>query len=221
MRSARGATKRILAVLRDSHPNWVSIEDIARSAHIADWARRIRELRAVGWQIEYRYSPKSYRLVSLSRSERSVQGAALGAKQRYRILARDHSTCRRCGRTIDDGIKLVVDHILPREWGGSNDDSNLWTLCEECNLGKKAWQSDVDAQTMTALLKEPSGRKRLRRFFEMRPNQLITKEELQIVAGIGDYARRIRELRQEEGMKIMSHLDDKTLKSGEYRYVPG
>jgi hypothetical protein len=113
-----------------------------------------------------------------------------------------------------------VDHIVPREWGGSNEDRNLWTLCEECNLGKKAWQSDVDAKTMAAVLREPSGRRRLRRFFEIRANQTVTKEELQIVAGIGEYARRIRELRQSEGMRIVSHLEDETLRSGEYRYIP-
>jgi hypothetical protein len=117
-------------------------------------------------------------------------------------------------------VKLVVDHIIPREWGGSNDDTNLWTLCEPCNLGKKAWQSDIDAGTMTKILQEPSGRGRLRRFFEVRAGQIVTKEELQIVAGIADYARRIRELRQESHFNILSHYEDTQLKPGQYRYIP-
>lgn len=114
----------------------------------------------------------------------------------------------------------MVDHIMPRAWGGTNDDSNLWTLCDECNLGKKAWQSDVDAKAMKLVLEESSGRSRLRAYFRLRPNQIVTKGELEIVAGITDYQRRIRELRQDEGMHIVSHLEDNGLRSGDYRFDP-
>jgi HNH endonuclease len=146
--------------------------------------------------------------------------AGITFKTRYRIITRDHSKCRRCGATVADGARLVVDHIIPRDWGGSNEDTNLWTLCEQCNLGKQAWQSDIDAATMATILKEPSGRSRLRRFFELRVGQMVTKEELQIVAGITDYARRIRELRQEDHLNILSHYEDAQLKPGQYRYIP-
>lgn len=114
----------------------------------------------------------------------------------------------------------MVDHITPRDWGGPTEDSNLWTLCEECNLGKKAWQSDVDAKTMRSILEQKSGRARLRQYLKLRPNQVITKDELQIIAGITEYQRRLRELRQEEGMRIISNLEDPSLKSGYYRYEP-
>lgn len=114
----------------------------------------------------------------------------------------------------------MVDHITPRAWGGLTEDSNLWTLCEECNLGKKAWESDVDAKTMRSVLEEKSGRARLRRYLRLRPNQVITKAELQIIAGITEYQRRLRELRQEEGMRIISNLEDSSLKPGDYRFEP-
>jgi len=56
--------------------------------------------------------------------------------QRFRILRRDGYRCQLCGRSQVDGVKLHVDHKLARVNGGSNDDENLWTLCEGCNLGK-------------------------------------------------------------------------------------
>lgn len=110
--------------------------------------------------------------------------------------------------------------MIPRDWAGSNDDGNLWTLCEQCNLGKKAWQSDVDAEAMKTVLSQPSARAKLREYFLLRPNQVLTKDELQIVAGITDYQRRIRELRQEEGMDIRSNYEDSELRAGEYRFIP-
>lgn len=196
------------------------LDELQQVAEIGDWPRRVRELRSVGWDIEYLTSARAYRLRSKDQNARHIQTGGIGLKQRYRVITRDHSKCRRCGAAVEDGVKLVVDHIIPRDWGGGNDDTNLWTLCEPCNLGKKAWQSDIDAGTMTKVLQEPSGRGRLRRFFEVRAGQIVTKEELQIVAGIADYARRIRELRQEGRFNILSHYEDSKLKPGQYRYIP-
>ena len=62
--------------------------------------------------------------------------------QRQRILRRDNFTCQLCGvrgpgaRPNPGDAVLKVDHRLPFSKGGTDDDSNLWTLCEECNYGK-------------------------------------------------------------------------------------
>ena len=56
---------------------------------------------------------------------------------RYDILHRDNFKCCICGRTAkEDGVKLHIDHIIPVSKGGTNDVSNLRTLCQDCNLGK-------------------------------------------------------------------------------------
>jgi hypothetical protein len=55
--------------------------------------------------------------------------------KRWRVFARDGFKCR-CGRSAVDGTTLHVDHVQPRSRGGSNDITNLQTLCWECNLGK-------------------------------------------------------------------------------------
>jgi 5-methylcytosine-specific restriction endonuclease McrA len=56
---------------------------------------------------------------------------------RYQIFERDNFRCRRCGRGADDGVKLQIDHIVAVVDGGSKESTNLWTLCLDCNYGKR------------------------------------------------------------------------------------
>lgn len=57
---------------------------------------------------------------------------------RYQILRRDGGKCVLCGRSVADGIKLHVDHIIPLSVCPERryDPENLQTLCNECNIGK-------------------------------------------------------------------------------------
>jgi len=57
-------------------------------------------------------------------------------KLRDKIFRRDNFKCVYCGRGKSDGVKLHVDHIIPVSKGGSSNEDNLQTLCEECNFGK-------------------------------------------------------------------------------------
>ena len=61
-----------------------------------------------------------------------------------------------------------------------------------------------------------SAREKLRAFFEANVGKVITTKRLRKVGGISEYARRIRELRDIEGMQIRSHIDRHDLKPGEY-----
>lgn len=55
----------------------------------------------------------------------------------WSVLARDNWRCCSCGRTAkEDGVTLEVDHIIPRSKGGTDEMSNLQTLCKKCNIGK-------------------------------------------------------------------------------------
>src|SRR5271157_1169667 len=56
---------------------------------------------------------------------------------RFDVLRRDGHKCQCCGATAADE-KLVVDHIKPWARGGETVMSNLQTLCEPCNSGKRA-----------------------------------------------------------------------------------
>ena len=52
-------------------------------------------------------------------------------KIRQRIVMRDGGVCQMCGMEGDS-----VDHIVPRQAGGGDEDFNLQLLCRSCNSGK-------------------------------------------------------------------------------------
>lgn len=61
-----------------------------------------------------------------------------------------------------------------------------------------------------------SARKRIGDFLKANVGKTVTKEQLSEVAGISEWARRVRELRDEYGWKILSHHDRSSLRPGEY-----
>ena len=60
----------------------------------------------------------------------------LTAGLRWLILKRDNYRCVLCGKGSEDNVKLEVDHIIPVSEWGRTEESNLRTLCRECNRGK-------------------------------------------------------------------------------------
>ena len=95
--------------------------------------RAIRKLHQEGTLIKikkgvYKYDPECIKKnVLLDFSE----------KQKEKILEKDGYKCVVCGRGKEDGVELVVDHIKPKDKGGTNDINNGQTLCMEHNLLKK------------------------------------------------------------------------------------
>ncbi|MCP9471534.1 MAG: HNH endonuclease [Nitrospira sp.] len=59
-------------------------------------------------------------------------------------------------------------------------------------------------------------RDRIRDFFIANVGKVVTTQKIRSVGGISEYARRIRELRDEEGYQIKSHVDRADLKPGQY-----
>lgn len=62
---------------------------------------------------------------------------SISKKARFEIFKRDGFTCQYCG-AHPPGVLLHIDHIHPVAKGGTNEDENLITSCEPCNLGKGA-----------------------------------------------------------------------------------
>lgn len=77
--------------------------------------------------VSFKENPKLF-----AKQQRQLMTPAL----RYKILKRDNFHCCDCGRGVEDGVKLNVDHILPIKKGGKTEEKNLQTLCWDCNIGK-------------------------------------------------------------------------------------
>ena len=65
---------------------------------------------------------------------------------RYEVLKRARFRCELCGISADEKA-LEVDHILPKNHGGSDDISNFQALCYSCNAMKRD-RDDTDFREM-------------------------------------------------------------------------
>jgi 5-methylcytosine-specific restriction endonuclease McrA len=61
-------------------------------------------------------------------------GHWIRTEKRHRIYERDGWRCVWC--TCDVRMWACLDHVLPRERGGSNHESNLVTSCVSCNAAR-------------------------------------------------------------------------------------
>lgn len=73
----------------------------------------------------------------LMQNQIKIERPKMSDSLRYDILKRDGFKCQICGASKTDGVKLHVDHIIPVSKGGKTIYSNLRTLCDRCNLGKR------------------------------------------------------------------------------------
>jgi 5-methylcytosine-specific restriction endonuclease McrA len=186
---------------RDDPPTKVEILD-----HLAELTgqthsqrdRRLRDLYPF-FRID-RTSERRPRYVLKSRKP-LADDKPLDRKTRAQVL--QPQRCAMCGKTpLEDGVKLVVDHKLPREWGGTNDLENLQPLCEDCNGGKKdhfrTYDQFVDEIRQAATYDEPQ-RRIGELFLAFGTDRWIRSDLLEIVASAKEYQedwqRRMRDLR--------------------------
>ncbi len=58
--------------------------------------------------------------------------------KRLAIYRRDDFRCVYCGADgLEAGFDLTLDHVTPRELGGTNEARNLVTACRSCNSAKR------------------------------------------------------------------------------------
>jgi hypothetical protein len=108
-----------------------------------------------------------------------------------------------CGRTtLEDGVRLQVDHKVPKDWGGSDALENLQPLCEECNRGKKNLFASFSghSEAIKAALSHQSVHVRIGELLKATAGEWVRSDIVDLVASPpGDYQedwqRRMRELR--------------------------
>lgn len=215
MITSMGAKQRLLSYFQEKVRIPLAKDDLAEVAAVHDWARVIRTLRQEGWDIEL-LMDGSYKLNSLEKGRGRIRGA-IDAKLRYEILQRDGSMCQRCGSTLDDGVKLMVDHKVPVDLNGETTAENLWVLCDTCNFGKKHWFNDGDSEVLKKIFNLKSGFQRIKYYFETYPDQVLDIASLKIISGIRDWERTLRSVREKEKMNIKYVAKD--AKTGKEGYI--
>ncbi len=98
-----------------------------------DTWRQIRKFHQEGKLIKvkkgiYRYEPDYIKEIELFDFPPDVK---------EKIFKRDNYQCVVCRRGIKEGVEICVDHIKPKDKGGTNTLDNGQTLCMEHNLMKK------------------------------------------------------------------------------------
>lgn len=150
-----------------SHPeivDWATQEYTKRTGKIyRDPDRGIRNLHQRGFLIKvskgvYRYDPDSV-------NERQLE--EFTPEQKKAILERDDYRCVVCGRGVNEGVELHIDHIKPRDFGGKAILENGQTLCSQHNFLKKNFkQTETGKRLFIRLydLAKKEGNKELVRF---------------------------------------------------------
>jgi hypothetical protein len=192
--------EQMLALLKE-HPEGLSEGEMRSALSLpseeqVQFGRRRRDLhyyyridkKRVGAKVVYIYRGPL---------ETPRDGTQIDSKTRALVLRLAHRRCGMCGRTIDKhGIALVIDHRVPRDWGGKTEPENLWAICEECNHGKKNLFSSVDTPAMRAAIQHDSVHVRIGELLKGAgigvpvPSYLID-----IVAEQDEWRKRLRELR--------------------------
>ena len=127
-------------------------------------------------------------------------GGVVSLRLRAQVLASQR--CAQCGQSPqDDGVKLVVDHKIPRSWGGATELANLQPLCEACNHGKRDYYRthDQDADRIRAAMAFAEPQRRIGELLRAFDGDWVRSDLLGIVASAQDYQedwqRRLRDLR--------------------------
>ena len=154
MTPRRGSKARIREFLRANVGRVVTSGQIREAAglHVTEWARRVRELRNdEGWTIvthndDGALKPGEYKLVSEPPPHDAYRFTRpISARVRAQVLERNGYTCQMCGAGAGDDddlnparkVRLHIGHVVDHSHGGSDELSNLRSLCSTCNQGAK------------------------------------------------------------------------------------
>jgi ATP adenylyltransferase len=106
-------------------------------------------------------------------SHRRKSAGYVPGTQRYEVLKRARYRCELCGVSAEHKA-LEVDHIIPRNKGGTDDTSNLQALCYSCNATKR----DRDDMDFRGIAVRYADRESNCLFCKIEPERVIAENEL-------------------------------------------
>ena len=106
-------------------------------------------------------------------SHRKKSSGYISGTLRYEVLKRAKFHCELCGISADEKA-LEVDHIVPRNSGGTDDLSNLQALCYSCNAMKR----DRDDTDFRQVAESYGDREDGCLFCEVSKQRIISENEL-------------------------------------------
>lgn len=106
-------------------------------------------------------------------SHRKKSSGYISGTIRYEVLKRAKFRCELCGISAEEKA-LEVDHIIPRNKGGSDDISNLQALCYSCNSMKR----DKDDTDFRKVAESYNDREEGCLFCEIEKDRIIVSNEL-------------------------------------------
>lgn len=148
MSKEKGSKQMILDYLLANVGKVIEKQELQEaSGWVAEWARRVRELRdEQGWPIlshkdRADLKPGQYILESIKRRPAFERG--ISKETRAYVLERNGFTCQSCGLAAGDldpfnpkrTIRLTMGHIIDKSKGGDDTVGNLRAICTNCNEG--------------------------------------------------------------------------------------
>jgi ATP adenylyltransferase len=106
-------------------------------------------------------------------SHRRKSAGYVPGTQRYEVLKRARYRCELCGVSAERKA-LEVDHIIPRNKGGTDDVSNFQALCYSCNATKR----DRDDMDFRGIAVRYADRESNCLFCKIEPERVIAENEL-------------------------------------------
>lgn len=101
---------------------------------------------------------------------------------RLAIYLRDGLACAWCGKGIEEGAALSLDHFRPVERGGDNDPGNLLTACLTCNSRRGAKRAAAFARYLVRhALTEESEQAVVRRISRLRRRRLPREQARELL----------------------------------------
>ena len=103
---------------------------------------------------------------------------------RFLIFERDDFTCQYCGRKPPEVI-LEIDHKIPRDQKGKDEEPNLITSCRDCNRGKRNYLVVKPSKEVIILEEErEKQRKALERFYKKEKTRI--NREIKLIKNYWD-----------------------------------